>query len=256
MIKVIKNKNNQALLFILLSIYSSVTFASLRTWSPVISLGAGFLSTSNVGQSQNFPILNPVTDEFYNYSATQFNQRSDLFEGFLGTEWCFQPNWAIQVGLDYNRPTSSFAANGTFLQGADLESADSYTYQYRVATSQWLIAGKLLYSLKNTPLHPYLLGGLGVAYNKAYDYGTNVPPFLTFTRMYANNTSKSFSYALGVGVDADIAPRFRLGMGYRFSDLGKIRLGAATIDTTPVEGTLSQAHWYANEFLAQLTWII
>jgi len=243
----------------LLSIFVTPAYALLsnssytRTWHPVLALGAGAASTSNLGQSQSFPIQNPTTDEFYYYFANRPTQTSGLFDGFLGTEWRFRPKWALQMGLDYNQ-ASPFSAKGTFQQGADALSADTYSYHYAVLTRQILAEGKLLYTVKC--FHPYLFGGLGVAVNSAYNYYTNVPPFLTFTRMYANNTTTSFSYAVGVGVDKDLTSHLRAGVGYRFAGLGRVKLGIPTIDTTRVSGTLSQSHLYANELLAQLTWIV
>lgn len=66
----------------------------------------------------------------------------------------------------------------------------------------------------------------------------------------------AFSYAIGIGIDADLSSHVRIGAGYRFSDLGQIKLGNATIDTTSASGTLSQAHLYTNEILAQLTFML
>lgn len=238
--------------FLVLLSATSAFFTSAHAWHPVLSIGGGISTSSTVGNSNNFPIQNPATDEFYDYSANQSAQTSGLLDSFLGIEWNVRPNWIMQVGVDYNQ-TSPFSARGTFLQGADAESADSYEYHYGVLTRQLLLEGKLLYTLKDR-YHPYLLAGLGTAFNKAYDFYTNVPPTLTFTRMYANNATTSFSYALGVGIDTDISPQLRLGVGYRFTDLGQVKLGNATIDTSNVYGTLTQSDLYANELLLQLTW--
>lgn len=74
--------------------------------------------------------------------------------------------------------------------------------------------------------------------------------------MYANNTVTAFSYAVGAGFDYNLNSSLQLGLGYRFSDLGKAQLGQATIDTTQVPGTLGLTHIYNNELLAQLIWKI
>ncbi len=195
-----------------------------------------------------------MTDEFYHYSTNHPSQTSGLMDIFLGAEWSWRPNWAIQTGVDYSQ-ASPFSAKGTFVQGADAESADSYTYHYGTLTRQLLIEGKLFYTVKKH-FHPYILAGLGATFNKAYHYYTNVPPFLTFTRMYANNSTTSFSYAAGIGIDTDIHRNLRIGIGYRFVDLGQVKLGNARIDTTNVSGTLSQSHLYANEILAQVTFVL
>jgi opacity protein-like surface antigen len=225
-----------------------------RTWHLVISTSGGIAKSSDAGKSQNFPIQNPATDEFYTYTANRASQTSALFGGFLGIEWLLRPNWSLQTGIEYNQP-SAFSGQGTLAQGADIASQNSYTYQYNISNQQVLAEAKLLYNFKER-LHPYVLLGLGAAFNRANGFGTNVPPFLAFTRQYSNNTQSSFSYAAGLGVDADITAHARIGVGYRFTDLGKVALGSATIDNTNVSGTLSQSHLYTNEVLAQLTWVI
>lgn len=258
-----KTQRARVCLMVLMSIISGtipvVTLATVsenddRTWHAVIAVGAGTSTLSNASQSHYFPIQNPVTDEFFQYSANKSSETRTLFEGFLGTEWNFGPHWALQAGFDYNQ-ASNFSSKGALIQGADLQSADTYSYRYSLKTRQLLLDGKLLYTIKER-FHPYLLAGIGAAFNRADDYDTNVPFNLTFTRVYKAHTTTSFSYAAGLGIDADITDHLRAGIGYRYADLGKVKLGDAVIDTTPVAGSLSQSHLHANEVLVQLTWII
>lgn len=223
------------------------------TWHPIISIGVGASISSQVGESKTFPIQDPVTDAFYDYANYKVTQSSSLLDGFLGAECHVSPQWALQIGADYNQ-AASFTARGTLTQGADIQSEDTYHYRYRIMTKQLLLEGKLLYTT-HKKYHPYLLLGVGAAFNRAYNYDTNVPPFIAFTRLYQNKSTSSFSYAIGVGIDVDITSHMRVGAGYRFVDLGKVKLGSATIDTTPVNGTLTQDHLYTNEVLAQITFI-
>ncbi len=259
MIKIVSIKIKQKLLLGLIAILFPVYAFSLPAWytqtpwHPIFSLGAGASISSNVGESKNFPIQNPMTDEFYNYSANHSSQTSPFIDLYLAAEWNLDPYWMFQGGVAYNQ-TSPFAAKGTFLQGADIESSDSYTYQYGILSRRLLLDGKLLYLIKEH-FHAYVLVGFGAAFNDAYSYSTDVPPFLTFTRTYSNHSTTAFSYEMGGGVDADITDQLRLGIGYRFADLGKAQLGSATIDSTSVSGTLSQSHLYTNELLAQMTWL-
>lgn len=223
-------------------------------WRSVIAIGGGAYFTSNTGESQTFPIQDPDTDEFYEYAPTHNSQTAGLYNAFVGVEWRLLPNWLLQTGFDYNQ-TSSLYTNGVVTQGADVQSEDIYNYHYNIVTRQLLLAGKLLYTLKQR-YHPYVLVGLGAAFNQASNYSTNVPPFLTFTRMYQDNNNTSFSYAAGVGVDVDLTDNLRFGIGYRYADLGQVKLGAANIDVNSVSGTLSQSNLYANQLLAQLTLVI
>jgi opacity protein-like surface antigen len=225
-----------------------------KNWYPIAAFSAGAAMTSNLGESKTFPIQDPTTDQFFTYTVKSGSQSSANLGGFLGAEWPIHSSWALQAGIDYNQ-TAPYKVSGVLVQGADTISADTYNYYYHISTKQLLAEGKLSYLLSNC-LRPYVLVGLGAAFNSAYNYYTTVPPFLTFTRMYKDNNTTAFSYAFGVGIDADIAPHVRLGVGYRFADLGKINLGSATIDTTSVSGTLTQSHLYSNQVLGQLTFVL
>lgn len=225
-----------------------------KSWRPVVALGLGASVATSIGKSQNFPIIDPISDEYFLYSSGGSSRVAALFDGFAGVEWNYRPKWKIQVGVDYNQ-SSSFSTSGNFIQGADVISQDNYTYHYNVITRQILAAGKLLYTFKHI-YHPYLFAGVGASFNKAYNYTTNVPPFLTFTRMYSDHTNTSFSYAAGFGVDVDVTRKIRAGIGYRFADLGRADLGNPNIDGISVPGALSQSHIYTNEVLAQVTWLL
>ena len=223
-------------------------------WHAIISLGGGLAFPQDIGASQTFPIVNPVTDSFYIYNANHSNKTVGLFDSFFGVEWLVDPKWALQLGLGYIR-SSNFSIKGSLLQGADIQSSDQYSYNYTIATNQLVAESKLRYQF-NKRFYPYVLLGLGEAFNTAHDYNTNVPPFLTFTREYKDNTQSSFTYLVGIGFDVDIANYLRLGLGYRFSNLGTVKLGKAMIDTSSVASTLSQDHIQVNEIIAQLTFVI
>ena len=225
-----------------------------KQWYPVIGLGGGISSTTNLGRSQTFPIINPVTDEYYVYSPQSGAQTKGLFEAFLGAEHPIFSTWLLQGGIAYTQ-TGSDQINGSLVQGADALSADQYTYKFNAITRQILAQAKLMQPWHDK-FYPYFLLGLGASFNSASNFSTSVPPFLTFTREYQNNQSISFAYRVGVGIDVDISQHVRLGVAYRFVDLGSVNLGSASIDNVSVLGKLSQSNLYANEALIQLTYII
>ena len=217
----------------------------------VVSAGMGVATSNNLGESVNFPIQNPLSDQFYSYAANRTADTASLINGFAGIEFTLQPLYKLQLGLNYHQ-TNNFSITGNVTQGADSLSQDTYAYRYQTYSQQWLLASKLLY-FGNKNYHPYLFVGAGIAQNKAHNYNTNVPEDLTFTRQYQNRTISSFSYSLGFGVDVDLTSQVRLGIGYRFVDAGKFQLGSAMIDTTAVTGLLPSSHLYLNEALVQLT---
>ncbi len=227
---------------------------SLSSWRPVIGAAGGIAVSTNLGQYQAFPIQNPVTDEYYNYSPNSRTQTQGMFEVFLGVERAIISTWLLQGGLAYSQ-TGSYQAKGSFIQGADASSSDQYTYQYNV-TARTLFAEAKLMRPYHDKFYPYLLGGIGGSFNKASNFSTNVSPFLTFTRSYQNHTSSAFAYKVGVGIDMDVVQHARLGLTYRFSGLGRADLGSATINGTAVSATLNQSSLFANEILIQLTYVV
>lgn len=221
-----------------------------RSWHPIIAVTGSALTTTDQNDTTTFPIVDPIVDSFYIYEPNDTTNSLVIAEVFLGVEWCFQ-NLGFQVGLAYNQ-SRAFSYEGTLTQGADVQSQDVFTYEYDLRLRQALVEGKLLFYM-NKFYHPYLLAGIGAAFNSASGFTTNVPPFLTFTRSYSHNTVTSFSYVLGFGIDIDLDQVFRVGVGYRFADYGKAELGDAVIDDTAVSGTLSMPHLYTNQLFAQIT---
>lgn len=222
-----------------------------KPWQPLLSVGAGADITSRAGKLQAFPILNPIVDEYYYYTVNNRSQSQGVIDVYLGTEWDLWPDWLLQLGVDYNQPTR-FPVSGYYVQGTDALSQDTYFYQYFITTKQLLAEAKLLFSFQQK-FHPYVVGGIGASFNNAYRFIPYYPTTLTFTRMYLPHSSSAFSYAIGLGVDYDLFPQIRVGVGYRFTNAGSVRLGQSYIDTSTVFGTLSQSNFYINQVLGQLT---
>lgn len=97
--------------------------------------------------------------------------------------------------------------------------------------------------------------GLGFAANRAYDYTTNVPPYLTVTPTFNNKTTHSFTYCVGFGIDY-VVQNISLGVGYRFINLGKTGLGAGTIRTTSINPVLTQSNLTINSVLVQINYFL
>lgn len=225
-----------------------------KNWHLMLGIGGGDTTTLNLGTSQYLPTQNPLTEEYYAYSPQNRGQSNGLFEVFMGAEHRFFEQKLLQLGLAYDQ-TGVFHPKGSFVQGADPLSLNQYNYNFNVLTRQLLAQAKFM-SQYNTKYYPYLLIGLGGSFNTLSNYTTNVPPSLSYTRYYTNNTSTTFAYRFGVGIDMDIIAHARLGVGYRFANLGGFNTGASYINNVNMPGTLSQSSLYANEALVQLTYIM
>jgi opacity protein-like surface antigen len=243
--------------FLLLTSLFSMTQAqanaaenTMGVWHPVVGVSAGVVIAPTVGESQSVTV--PSSFSTYTYSRKSSTQTAALAGVFLGGEVELRKNWALQIGVDYNQ-SNSFKASGNVVQGIS-PILDSGTYQYSVVTRQLLMLSKFLYTYKDR-YHPYALVGLGGSFNTASGYSASVSG-TSPTPQFADNTSVSFSYAVGAGVDMDVMPRLRVGLGYRFANLGAASLGATTVSNVLYSSnTLSQSHLYAHEVVAQLTYI-
>lgn len=224
--------------------------ADYRNWRPVLSVaGAGLFST-NIGASAVFPIVSPSSDAF-DYQAKHSKHWLVAAQGFLGAEYQLKPYLAWQMGFSYHQALH-MRAKGKYNQGPTPDTSATYDYHYNIYARQLMAENKFLLRFAS-PLHPYILLSLGTAINSASGYKTDAPDPATSTRIYENSTNAAFTYQAGIGVDMDINSSLRFGVGYHFSDFGKVRLGDASINGAAVPGTLSQRHLFAHEFTAQLT---
>ncbi len=238
---------------------TSSTYASecyllpYQPWRFIFSVGGGLATTSTIGSSAYFPITNITTSEYYSYTASGDTDQKGLLDLYLAAEFEVQKGLLLQLGAGYVQP-NSFTAKGSFIQGADTGSQNTYNYQYKILTRQILAEAKLVvFGNTDQKFHPYLVVGVGDSQNNAYNYSTNVPETLTFTRTYATQTQNSLSFIGGGGVEFDIHEQVRLGFGYRYAGLGKVSLGPSSIDGVTVPGTLYQSNLNINEFIGQLT---
>ncbi len=252
----IKNGLVIPLLLLITPAISQTTHTSQTFWSsqsqPVISFSFGG-TKAKVGNSQEFSIAGDIDN--YDYNASHSNTKKFILGTFIGLENVLKNNFIVQLGLSfYYLPDNFTSGNGVLTQGIDAQSSDTYNYNYEIKNRQLMLEGKLLKKLKQS-YYPYVSFGLGSSFNQTINYQTTVPSTLTFTPQFSSNKNISFAYKIGVGVDWQIQDFWRLGIGYRFADLGKANLGSGAIDTTPFSQTLMQNHLYTQEVLVQLTFM-
>lgn len=229
-----------------------------RVWKPLIAFSAGAAFSDKIGRSQFIPIRDPIEDQFFSYAADHSTQSKFIYGASLGIEFLLNPKWFLQTNVSYYQPMK-FHAHGIVTQGADALSADSFSYTYDIQVRQVLFESKLLYNwlYRSMSFYPYVSAGIGVGLNSARNYNVNiVPPFTTFSNQFTNETNTSFSYKVGLGVDYEVANHVRVGVGYRFADFGRVKLGNASINQIPTLNNLSQSHLYTNEILGQITVVI
>lgn len=243
------------LLFFILFCELNLVFALSSTSSnlqshlkPVFIFSAG-ASITQAGKSQSFAPLDLCR---YTYTPKRANSTNMLWGGYIGSEIKRTSSWQLITGFSYYQQ-NSLIRKGSLIQGADPASYDTYSYSYQIQTQQLLAEGKL-YWVTQERIQPFLLIGIGAAFNKVSDFQTSVPPFLEFTPVFSNHSQTNFTYAMGSGIDISLSKSFRLGVAYRFTDLGLANTGRAQIDGIPISSTLKQSHLNANQILTQFTY--
>lgn len=227
-------------------------YADTTHWHPTFGVDGGIAVVTNAGSSQTFDI-DAISEQFYIYTNNDHIKVPALYGGFVGIEWQGDSNWMFDLLIDYNQ-SSLFSVDGSLTQGIDTSSENTYDYSYSMRFRQLLGQVKVGY-VGWQQISPYLLFGLGAGFNSAQDFSTTAPATLVATRAYADNLTISPACMLGFGFDIPIVDFVRLGVGYRFTDLGKMSLGQATVNDVVVSGTLKQSALFANEFVVQLTFV-
>ncbi|MFC3909135.1 outer membrane protein [Legionella dresdenensis] len=213
----------------------------------VLGLDAGIAQTNQLSRTVTFPLGYST----FNYTPDKKNSSFARYGVSLGRRLVFDSLNSIIIGLGYHQ-LSSRDVKGTLQQGI-FPPFYSANYQYTIQMSQLLAEVKVQREW-HEKFYPYLTAGIGGAYNKAKNFSTTVPGYLTVTPDFSNHNNSSLSYMLGLGIDTLILPNVAVGVGYVFSDLGHVGLGDGSIRNRAVPDYLNQSHLYINTLVAQLHW--
>lgn len=213
-----------------------------------VGLDLGIAKPTNIGQSTTFPLGYST----FSYSSNSNDARALISGVSVNKTLTINSLYTLQVGVSYHH-ISSMDVKGNLEQGISPPYYQS-TYSYNVTSSQYLVEAKLRRQFYR--YFPYVFLGLGVASNRADNYSTTVPSYLTVTPDYSNKTTNSFTYSLGIGVDYFVMSRLSIGLGYRFINLGNVGLGTGIIRNMSVGAELTQSNLYVNTLLAQLNYFI
>ncbi len=191
--------------------------------SAVASLRIGW-DYAQVGESQSVQLLliDPAPDYF---ETSQEDASAFLFGGFLGFEFPLQTPYNLrwQTGVAYYQSTS-FNTKGVenFFSLPDYGDIE---YSYSVENQRALIENKFLWGFTDR-FYLYLLGGIGVGFNKASDYSAkSIEEHTPANGLFDSKTTTSLSYSLGFGIEGVLSNHLLMSLGYQYSDLGEYSLG-------------------------------
>lgn len=195
------------------------------------------------------------------YRSQDQDKTNGFIGGLLGLERDLPYSGSFfQAGLEYTY-FGRLSQHGTSTVGIEPATSTGYQYSYQLQTQQALILAKVFSTTKKYSFYPYLLGGIGAASNQVSNFATSTSETgsVNLTPTFTDNQTFNFSYALGVGIEANVREHFRFGLGYRFTDFGRASLsnGRIQLDNTdvPTPFNFNIPHVYANQFLAQLSYL-
>lgn len=222
--------------------------------------GPGRLSTKNLQNQTAYG-----TDEnIFTYQTNNSGNSREFVGLFLGGTRQLSNNYTLQLGLEYDY-SGSLTASGINTTGDEPATLTSYSYQYKLKTQQIMAVAKLFTSLHsfriNHDVKPYVSVGLGTSFNRFSQFSatTDQSGSVNLTPSFANKTTNTFSYSLGVGAETKAYKHVHVGIGYRFMDLGPASSGRGQIAINnfayPVNFRLQLPKLYANQLLLHVTYL-
>jgi opacity protein-like surface antigen len=231
------------------SVLAETASAITGTGQFVLGLSAG--PTWETGNKKQTINLEP--DVAKTYTANDDSNTFPSAELFIG----WQNLWAtrlIDQPLISQLGISIAGAGNARLSGDIWEDADpdfnNYNYDYKINHTHVAVKGRLIGN-SCLSFEPYISGSVGVGFNHAYDFSIKpkiveevaAPPF-------TSNTTTTFTYTLGVGLQKSFSPQLQAAIGYEFADWGKTQLSRG-VGQTSNQG-LSLSHLYAHQLQVSL----
>jgi opacity protein-like surface antigen len=239
--------NFKSILFFLI-FFPLVTLANTNPSQYIVGVDLGLAKPTNISGS-TFPLGYST----FSYGSNTNDIRALISGISISKLFTINQLNSFQIGLSAHY-IPNMNVQGSLEQGISPPFFQS-TYSYSINSYQYLLDAKLRWQFYNR-FFPYIYLGVGVASNRAHSFSTAVPAYLTVTPQYSNNTTTSFAYSTGLGVDYFVLSKLSVGIGYRFINLGKVGLGSGVIRNTNVAAKLTQSNLYLNTFLAQLNYFI
>lgn len=216
-------------------------------WNYVAAFSVGPV-WENAGKSQTFS-LTPDIEKAY-VADNKSNVVTD-YEIFLGVQKELPKAFQGQLGLEV-AVTDNATPSGIIWDDADPQF-DNYSYGYQIQHTHLALKGKLLKDLGYWVM-PWVSASVGVGFNRAQNFqNTPLIPEAVVMPNFTDNTTTSFTYTVGAGIQKALTQQWQVGVGYEFADWGKSHLGSAAGQT--VNSGLGLNHLYTNGFLFNVTYI-
>lgn len=205
--------------------------------------------------------LNPFVENRYVANAAE--QHAPFFGFGVGYQWDHPvsqlSNLAVKLGLSaYFINTQLTGTNYPFINAGQF---DTLNYYVTNRNSSLLVEPTLLYT--RFSWQPYVLAGLGAAWNKAQNYH-ELPsnPLLSAVPMiqaFGNKTNNHFAYEFGLGIQHALFTiqeinHINIFIDYRYIAYGQTKLAVSPIQSTQTAPSLGSLN--INLLSVGLEWLI
>ena len=227
--------------------------STVPLYSYVATISAGPV-WANGANAQTF-YLQP--DILKTFTGNRTNTVLGYGELFLGIQRTVMAPFDGQLGIAVATTGNAKLSGNVWDDG--VPQFNNFIYSYNVRHTHVAVMGKLLRDANSldpwlSGIKPYLSGSLGVGFNRATSFSLTptifeAVPFPTFT----TNSTTTFTYTVGAGIQREITNNWQAGIGYEFADWGKNQLGAAPGQT--IGSGLLMNHLYTNGLMFNLTYL-
>lgn len=209
-----------------------------------------FDSSTTVNNNSGF--VPPANQDIYT-----FKERSHPIIGIAGGyRWNHSNYWLPNFSIDLTYENLLAENTGDTITQYSNPNFTNYTYRWNASSDIFLAMAKLNL-VQLDILSPYILGGAGIAVNRATQYQEYPMPGLTSSRIsagYKSNVNYEFAYSLGLGLDFRTAPHYIVSVEYQYQNIGKFTSGPG--GTTWSNASLNLGTYTSNSFLARLTYLL
>jgi hypothetical protein len=197
--------------------------SNAHPWFVGLGVGAQQLNVINpmlIKNGSTYPYPNN-----YDQYGTQTNAQA-VIAAEAGYRWKQNQKWfpSYAASLYYDH---LFTTNiGRDITQYSIPSFKNYIYAWNVSSDVLLALGKLNI-INYEQISPFIQAGIGLGLNHASGFNETALPDVTerISPAFSDNTSTSFAYNIGAGVDWNINEHFALSVSYQFQDMGNVSSG-------------------------------
>lgn len=203
-------------------------------------------------QTQTINLQPDITKTYTGNNQSSPIPSAEFFAGWQKAFFSMHQPVIGQLGVSFV-DTGDTTLSGNVWEDGD-PAFNNFNYTYKVNHMHVAIKGRLIGNY-NTPLKPYISASAGVGCNRAHNFV--ITPTVSgevAAPGFQSNTTTTFTYTLGIGLQMNITSQLQAAIGYEFADWGKVQLSRAPGQTMNQGPTLN--HLYGNEVQLSLFYVI